>query len=72
MMDMIMDGQSDSAVHMLRRLPGVDLYRYDFHLDENHLLMDDAGEGNLAYLRRKAEKIMSENKGDLERLCRRL
>ena len=72
LLDMIMDGQSDGVVHMLKRLPGVELDRYDFLLDENHTLMDDASTENMAYMEEKARAFISENRERIKTLCRKL
>ncbi len=72
LLDMMMDGQSDSTNHMLSRLPGVELYRLDFQLAEKHRFMDDASEENLDYLMEEARKLVSREEEVLAALCGRL
>jgi patatin-like phospholipase/acyl hydrolase len=72
LLDMMMDGQSDSTNHMLSRLPGVDLFRFDFQLADEHRFMDDAGEANLDYLCSAARKLLKVEEERLTELCDRL
>jgi patatin-like phospholipase/acyl hydrolase len=72
LLDMMMDGQSDSTNHMLSRLPGVELYRLDFRLEEKHRFMDDAGEENLDYLTKAARSLISGEEKSLTALCKKL
>jgi patatin-like phospholipase/acyl hydrolase len=72
LLDMMMDGQSDSTNHMLARLPGVELYRLDFRLEEKHRFMDDASEENIAYLMDAGRNLLSQEEERIEEVCRRL
>ena len=72
LLSMITDGQSDSAIHMLKRLPGVELYRLDFQLDKGHSSLDDATPENIKYLQQQARKLIEANRPVLHKLCRKL
>jgi patatin-like phospholipase/acyl hydrolase len=69
---MMMDGQSDVAVSVLRDFPGVKLVRLDPHIDEKHAFMDDAGPDNIAYLERRAMDLIEQSSDQLDELCHRL
>jgi patatin-like phospholipase/acyl hydrolase len=62
--------QSECVDHQLRKLPGVEYFRINGALAEEHAQMDDAGPENLAGLRAAAERIIAENEESLERFCR--
>jgi patatin-like phospholipase/acyl hydrolase len=63
-------GQSECVDHQLRKLPGVDYFRVNGELAEEHVQMDDASPENLAGLQTAAERIIAENEESLERFCR--
>lgn len=69
---MMMDGQSDAAVSVLRDFPGVKLFRFDPHIDEKHAFMDDAGPDNITYLERRATDLIGQASDELDELCHRL
>jgi patatin-like phospholipase/acyl hydrolase len=63
-------GQSECVDHQLRKLPGVEYFRLDGELAEEHVQMDDTSAENLAGLQTAAERIIEENEESLERFCR--
>jgi patatin-like phospholipase/acyl hydrolase len=72
LLDMMMDGQRDTADHLLDHLPNVEYYRLDFSLDDDHTNMDNASEANITYLEEKANQIIEQNTRTLRALCRTL
>ena len=52
------DGQRISTNHMLKKLPKVNLYRFDINLDKGKGAMDDGSDENLNYLRDKAYEML--------------
>jgi len=72
LLSMMMDGQSDSVVHMLKNLPGVTLYRFDPRIEERHSLMDDSSAQNISYLEERARNYCDREADMLEELARRL
>ena len=48
------EGQRISTNHMLKRYPGVTLYRFDVQLDNGKGRIDDGSPENLNYLHKKA------------------
>ncbi len=55
------EGQRISTNHMLKRYPGVALYRFDVVLDRGKGRIDDGSAENLNYLRQKANDMIREN-----------
>jgi patatin-like phospholipase/acyl hydrolase len=69
LLDMMMDGQSDNALYMLQRLPGVELHRFDFHLERGHTFMDDTSEENMAFLAGQAQRLSRQYADSLDYLA---
>jgi hypothetical protein len=69
LLDMMMDGQSDNALYMLQRLPGVELHRFDFHLERGHTFMDDTSEENMAFLDAQARRLSRQYADSLDYLA---
>jgi patatin-like phospholipase/acyl hydrolase len=55
------EGQRISTNHMLKRYPGVSLYRFDVVLDRGKGRIDDGSAENLNYLRKKAHEMLRDN-----------
>jgi len=56
------EGQRISTSHMLKRYPGVKLYRFDVVLDRGKGRFDDGNAENLNYLRQKANEMIRDNR----------
>jgi patatin-like phospholipase/acyl hydrolase len=65
-------GQSECVDHQLHKLPGVEYFRIDGKLGEEHVQMDDASPANLAGLKAAAQRIIRENEDSIEQFCRKL
>lgn len=55
------EGQRISTNHMLKRYPGVTLYRFDVQLDNGKGRIDDGSPENLNYLHKKAQEMIRDN-----------
>ncbi|MGM0674019.1 MAG: patatin-like phospholipase family protein, partial [Spirochaetota bacterium] len=72
LLGMMMDGQSDNALYLLQRLPGVELHRFDFHLEQGHTFMDDTSEENFTFLEERGRRLVRQNENDLKTLAAKL
>jgi len=72
LLDMMMDGQNDNALYMLRRLPGVELHRFDFHLERGHTFMDDTSEENYEFLTAQGNRLLAQHAGQLQDIAGKL
>lgn len=55
------EGQRISTNHMLKRYPGVTLYRFDVELERGKGRIDDGSRENLSYLKKKAREMIRDN-----------
>jgi patatin-like phospholipase/acyl hydrolase len=67
--DVVFDGSADTVDDQLTRLAGDRYVRLQTRLDEASDDLDDASEGNLAALRREAERLIAARTADIDRLC---
>lgn len=67
--DVVFDGSADAVDDQLRRLAGTRYVRLQTRLDEASDNLDDASEGNLAALRREAERLIAAHDAQLDALC---
>ncbi len=68
-LEAVTEGQKISAQHMLKKLPGVELFRFDTRLEPGKGAMDDGSADNIRYLKKVAYDIIGDNDEQLERLC---
>ncbi|MBP7175787.1 MAG: patatin-like phospholipase family protein [Thermoclostridium sp.] len=66
------EGQRISTNHMLKRYPGVTLYRFDVQLDRGKGRIDDASPENLNYLRKKAQEMIQDNQPNMQEVLQAL
>ncbi len=71
-LDVVFDGSADAAGQALRLLLEDDHVRLQTPLQEASDDLDDAGPGNLAALRRDAERLIADRSADLDAVCARL
>jgi patatin-like phospholipase/acyl hydrolase len=67
--DVVFDGSADAVDDQLGRLAGARYVRLQTRLDEASDALDDASAGNLAALRREAERLIAARDADLDALC---
>ena len=67
--DVVFDGSADAVDDQLGRLAGDRYVRLQTRLDEASDDLDDAGAGNLAALRREAERLIAARGADIDRVC---
>lgn len=73
LIDVMFDGVSDTVDYQLRQLlPPERYFRFQTRLDQANDDLDDAGEENLRLLRLEAERLISENRPQLDALCEEL
>jgi patatin-like phospholipase/acyl hydrolase len=65
-------GQSECVDHQLHKLPGVEYFRINGRLGEEHVQMDDASFENLSGLQEAAQRIIMENEESLSNFCQAL
>ncbi len=70
LLSIMMDGQSDSANHQLKRLPGVEFYRFDTELINTNDELDDASQQNIIALKNLALLIIKYNKNKIVKLAK--
>jgi patatin-like phospholipase/acyl hydrolase len=68
-LDVVFDGSADAVDDQLGRLAGERYVRLQTRLDEASDDLDDASAGNLAALRREAERLIAARDADIDRLC---
>jgi patatin-like phospholipase/acyl hydrolase len=71
-LDVVFDGSADAVDEQASALLGDRYIRLQTRLDEASDDLDDASAGNLAALRREAERLIAARSRDLDRLCERL
>jgi patatin-like phospholipase/acyl hydrolase len=67
--DVVFDGSADTVDAQLARLAGARYVRLQTRLDEASDDLDDASAGNLAALRREAERLIAARDADIDALC---
>jgi patatin-like phospholipase/acyl hydrolase len=67
--DVVFDGSADTVDAQLARLAGARYVRLQTRLDEASDSLDDASAGNLAALRREAERLIAARDADIDALC---
>jgi predicted acylesterase/phospholipase RssA len=67
--DVVFDGSADTVDAQLARLAGARYVRLQTRLDEASDNLDDASAGNLAALRREAERLIAARDADIDALC---
>jgi patatin-like phospholipase/acyl hydrolase len=67
--DVVFDGGADTVDAQLARLAGDRYVRLQTRLDEASDDLDDASPGNLAALRREAERLIAARDADIDALC---
>jgi predicted acylesterase/phospholipase RssA len=67
--DVVFDGGADAVDLQLTALAGSAYLRLQTRLEEASDALDDASAGNLAALRREAERLISERSADIDRAC---
>ncbi len=55
------EGQRISTNHMLKKYPGVNLYRFDVDLERGKGRIDDGSPENIRYLTKKAQEMIRDN-----------
>jgi predicted acylesterase/phospholipase RssA len=70
--DVVFDGSADAVDEQLGRLAAERYVRLQTRLDEASDDLDDASPGNLAALRREAERLIAARDADIDALCARL
>jgi patatin-like phospholipase/acyl hydrolase len=68
-LDVVFDGSADAVDAQLSRLAGDRYVRLQIRLDEASDDLDDAGERNLAALRREAQRLIAARDADIDRVC---
>jgi uncharacterized protein len=68
-LDVVFDGGADAVDMQLSRLLDECYVRLQTRLDEASDALDDASPGNLAALRREAERLIARRSEDIDRLC---
>jgi uncharacterized protein len=68
-LDVVFDGSADAVDSQLSKLLDDRYIRLQTRLDEASDELDDASRGNLAALRREAERLIARRSADLDRLC---
>jgi patatin-like phospholipase/acyl hydrolase len=71
-LDVVFDGSADAVDEQASALLGDRYIRLQTRLDEASDDLDDASAGNLAALRREAERLIAARSRDLDRLCEQL
>ncbi len=66
------EGQRISTNHMLKRYPGVTLYRFDVQLDNGKGRIDDGSPENLNYLHKKAQEMIQDNHEKMQEVLQAL
>lgn len=66
------EGQRISTNHMLRKYPGVTLYRFDVDLERGKGRIDDGSAENMNYLRRKAHEMLQDNRAKMHEMAEAL
>lgn len=64
------EGQKVSTNHMLKKLPGVTLFRFDVDLDNGKAGIDDGSTENIEYLMEKGSEMWNSNMAEINRLVR--
>ncbi len=72
LLDVVLDGTAETIEYAAARLLGDRYVRFQPALREGGAKLDDASEGNLAGLRRDAERLIAERGADLDALAARL
>lgn len=67
---MMQDGQNSTVAHTLKRVPGVEYFRFDADLGDVNEDMDDARPANLAAIERWAARVIRFHNDELHRLAR--
>jgi predicted acylesterase/phospholipase RssA len=68
-LDVVFDGSADAVDSQLSAQLGDRYIRLQTRLDEASDALDDASSGNLAALRREAERLIARRSADIDRLC---
>jgi patatin-like phospholipase/acyl hydrolase len=67
--DVVFDAASDVVEAQLQRLSGDHYIRLQTRLEEASDALDDASAGNLAALRREAERLIADESAEIDRAC---
>lgn len=63
------EGQRISTEHMLSKLPGLKMYRFNIPLDKGKGNMDDGSSQNISYLKIKAGELIRKYDREIDEVC---